>query len=111
MLHNICSLTLARSLMYNNAQLRIDSICMYNYLCHRRSVTPSFDDSGNTFSEKFSGVIIISKLVEQMGKKFTEKILQVVNNPTIFTTEDIQLSHVLASRTASSSNPSVRRYH
>jgi hypothetical protein len=84
---------------------------MYNYLCHRRSVTPSVDDSGNAFSEKVSGVIIISKLVEQMGKKFTEKILQVVNNPTIFTTEDIQLSRVLASRTASSSNPSVRRYH
>jgi hypothetical protein len=34
-----------------------------------------------------------------------------VNNPTLFTAEDIQLSRVLASRNASSSQSTLRRFN
>jgi len=50
-------------------------------------------------------------LYQEQSTALNDHILAVVNNPTLFTTEDIQLSRVLASRNASSSQSTVRRFH
>jgi hypothetical protein len=50
-------------------------------------------------------------LYQEQSTAVNDHILAVVNNPTLFTAEDIQLSRVLASRTASSSQSTVRRFH
>ena len=50
-----------------------------------------------------------SVLYQQQSTALNNNILTVVNNPTLFTAEDIQLSRVLASNTSSSST--VRRFN
>jgi hypothetical protein len=49
-------------------------------------------------------------LYQEQSTALNDHILAVVNNPTLFTAEDIQLSRVLSSRTASSSESNVRRF-
>ena len=48
-------------------------------------------------------------LYQEQSTKINDHILAVVNNPTLFTAEDIQLSRVLASRTTSKQS-TVRRF-
>ena len=50
-------------------------------------------------------------LYQEQSTTLNDHIMVVVNNPTLFTAEDIQLSRVLASRTASSTQSTVRRFH
>jgi hypothetical protein len=50
-------------------------------------------------------------LYQEQSTALNDHILNVVNNPTLFTSDDIQLSRLLSSRTASSSQPTVRRFH
>jgi len=50
-------------------------------------------------------------LYQEQSTALNDHILTVVNNPTLFISEDIQLSRVLASRTASYSNLIVRHFH
>jgi hypothetical protein len=49
-------------------------------------------------------------LYQEQSTAVNDHIMAVVSNPTLFTAEDIQLSRVLASRTASSSQSIVRRF-
>ncbi len=48
-------------------------------------------------------------LYQEQSTVLNDHLLSVVNNPTLFTAEDIQLSRVLASR-KSSSQSTVRRF-
>jgi hypothetical protein len=52
-----------------------------------------------------------SILYQEQSTASNDHILAVINNPTLFTSEDIQLSRVLASRITSSSQSTVRRFH
>jgi hypothetical protein len=49
-------------------------------------------------------------LYQEQSTASNDHILTVINNPTLFTTEDILLSRVLASSPGSSLNPTLRQY-
>jgi hypothetical protein len=50
-------------------------------------------------------------LYQEQSTAMYDHILSVINNPALFTTEDILLSRVLVSRTGSSSIPTLRQYN
>jgi len=50
-------------------------------------------------------------LYQEQSTAINDHVMTVVNNPTLFTSEDIQLSRVLSSRTSSAKQPVVRRFH
>ena len=50
-------------------------------------------------------------LYQEQSTALNDHILSVINNPALFTSEDILLSRVLASRPGSSSIPTLRQYN
>ena len=50
-------------------------------------------------------------LYQEQSTALNNHILSVINNLTLFTSEDILLSRILASRPGTSSIPTVRQYH
>ena len=50
-------------------------------------------------------------LYQEQSTALNDHIVSVINNPALFTKEDIMLARVLASRPGSSSTPTLRQYN